>query len=86
MDVAVNTHAYAARQKKVALLVDLLVRAKITHADALLATPEEWATAAKAVDSRPPSEETIELVLMALKSLETPLPGGVADPFEKVTR
>lgn len=79
MTETLNIYEHAARQKKVAALVDLLVRAKITHADALLATEAEWETAAKAVGVNTPSGETRRLVLEALKSLETPLSGGKVD-------
>ena len=76
MTEILNTHEFAVRQKKVAALVDLMVRAKITHADALLGLESEWETAAKSIGLHKPSKETIRLVLEALKSLETPLPGG----------
>ena len=68
-----NIHERAARLEKVGKLVDMLVRAKITHADALLATEQEWANAALAAGVNKPSAKTIEMVLERLKSMEKPL-------------
>lgn len=72
----VNLHEIAARQKKVAALVDILIRAKLSYAEVLLAKPGDWERAAQAARVKPPSDETVRLVLETLKSLEEPLPKG----------
>ena len=80
MTAALNTYEYAARQRKCALLVDILVRAKFGYATCRLLEPKDWALVAEQARVKPPSAETVEMVLDTLKSLEKPLSGG--DPFK----
>ncbi len=58
-----NTYEMAARNKKAAALLAILKEHNVTLEEAQVAEPEHWAIAAKAANVKPPSAETIALVL-----------------------
>jgi hypothetical protein len=58
-----NTYELAARRKKAAALLATLKEHGVTLEDAKVAEPEDWALAAKAASVKPPSAETVALVL-----------------------
>ncbi len=58
-----NIYAVAARNKKAAALLAILKDHNVTLEEAQVAEPEHWAIAAKAANVKPPSAETIALVL-----------------------
>ncbi len=58
-----NTYEMAARNKKAAALIAILKDHGVTLEEAQVAEPEHWAIAAKAANVKPPSAETVALVL-----------------------
>lgn len=65
-----NAFEVAARQRKVFKLVEYLVKAKITAADAAGASEREWGWAAQGAQVALPSAETRRMVIDALRSRE----------------
>ncbi len=58
-----NTYEMANRNKKAAALLAILKEHNVTLEEAQVAEPEHWAIAAKAANVKPPSAQTIALVL-----------------------
>lgn len=70
-----STYALAARHEKAFKLANRLRENEITAEEATQIKPEEWDLLAQAINVRPPSEETVRLVLSKLREWENePLP------------
>ena len=67
-----SNYEYAARQKKVALLVGALSSVGIPAHKAKLMTAEEWASVAKCAGVRVPSDTTKDAVYQCLEDMAAP--------------
>ena len=65
-----TTYEHAARTKKVALLVETLVRAGVSVSMAREAAQSDWELAAAHAGVKPPSAITINEVIKALEEIE----------------
>ena len=65
-----TTYEHAARSKKVARLVETLVKAGVSASVAREAVYEDWRIAAESAGVKPPSAITINEVIKALEEIE----------------